>query len=173
MKKTLVLGALTLIVTAIVTAQGSAVPATKYDSILQSVGTSQKVDDPNGKPVHATEQQYKANNSKKTLKKVEELPGYVDDQEIEGKSGKNLKKSLMTYKEYINLGIDPAFRHDIDADRMVWVLQTKFTKTTNINGVDIVNPLVTTVYDAETGDQIAMTVSTDAPNGLANVKHAK
>ena len=138
------------------------------------VGTEKNLT-PEGGKLKLAEIHYKANKSKdeKSFKKVTDLSGYISDDVISTKGGKYTLKKLMTYKEYCDLGIDSAIYPDIDAERMVWVLSSKFDKTQYIEGAPIEKATVTTLYDAETGEQLCITINSDAPNGLVefNKKH--
>jgi hypothetical protein len=123
---------------------------------------------PDNKKVTVSDVIYKANKNKNqsAFKKVTDIDGYIPDTKLLESGGKYTLQKLMTYQEYFDLGIDDGFRNDIDPNRMVWVLTSKFTQPHNINGKMIQKAIVTTVYDAETGDPITLVVKSDDAHGL-------
>ncbi|QGQ98058.1 hypothetical protein EHS13_25785 [Paenibacillus psychroresistens] len=97
---------------------------------------------------------YEKNNDKDKSKfmKLQEITGYVSDKALAKKGGRNTRKQLMTYKEYIDLGIDNSVRHDTDLERMIWVLTSKFSGTHEVDGKKLYKGEVTSIIDAESGD---------------------
>lgn len=143
-----------------------------YDDVKQSLKSVSKASDPDGKKVIYPEIVYQANKDKDPInfKKPEDIKGYVSDEDLAKKGGKYLLEKQMTYREYFNLGIGSSIRHDIDPDRMVLVFTSQFDKTHYIEGKPIEKAIVTTVYDAETGEPLSMTVKSEDPNGLDAIK---
>lgn len=115
---------------------------------------------------------YKKNNDidKAKLKQPNEIKGFVPDATLAEKGGKYTLKKLMTYEEYYNLGIDDTIRHDIEPDRLVWVFTSRFNKTHYVNGYPVEKAVVTTLYDAETGDMLSFVATSEDPHGLDKVK---
>jgi len=109
---------------------------------------------------------YKANKDKdpSTFVKLADIKGYKTDDVLAESGGKYTLEKMMTYKEYIDLCIDPGVSYDIDPDRMVWVITSEFSEPHNINGIMVQNAVVTTAWDAETGAAISLTVNTTDKN---------
>jgi hypothetical protein len=107
-------------------------------------------------PVNMTGTQvdYVKNNDKdkSKFKKLQEISGYVSDKALAQKGGNYTRKQLMTYKEFLDLGIDDSIRHDTDPERMVWVITSKFSGTHDVDGKKVYKGEVTSIVDAETGD---------------------
>jgi hypothetical protein len=72
--------------------------------------------------------------------------------------------SLLTYKQYMNLGLENGVRDDIDPERMIWVFTSRFSGNHEVyDGQLIDGGTVTATYDAESGD--ALSVGVDASSG--------
>ncbi|NCO65325.1 hypothetical protein [Candidatus Aquicultor secundus] len=155
----------------ILTSQAYAHLGSRYDSAKAVLEKVTPTKDPDNKEVKLVDVSYKANKdiSNNKLKNVDKLPGYVSEADIAKKGGKYTLKSLMTYKEYFDMGIDPMLRHDIDPNRIVWVLISKFDKTHNVDGQPVEKATVTAAYDAETGAMISLVVTSSDPQGLKNL----
>lgn len=168
MKKRIIL--VTLILTSLIYAsQSYAYLSSRYDITSHSL-KGIFINNPDGTENRKAEIVYKANKCLNKYKNFDEIPGYVSDIDLSSKGGTYIQKQLITYKEYFDLGIDDLFRNDIDPNRMVWVFRSKFNKTHYIEGNPIEKAIVTTVFDAETGDPISLVVTSDDPHGLDNVK---
>lgn len=130
---------------------------------------------PNGKSKKYAEIKWKANHTinRNLLKRAEHLSGYVHEKALADKGARYTVKNVMTYKEYVDLGIDDTYRHDIDPNRLVWVFSSTFQKTHTINGVEIEKATVTTLYDAETGVPLTLHVSSQHPSGLKHLLKKK
>lgn len=111
---------------------------------------------------------YKSNQLKdpSLFKKIETLPGYVSDTELNQEGGQYTKKELMTYREYVNVVNDGSIRHDIDPQRMVWVLISKFNTPREILGRTINKAVIASLYDAETGQLLSTSIHSEDPNGI-------
>ncbi|RAP76099.1 hypothetical protein [Paenibacillus montanisoli] len=96
----------------------------------------------------------KANKNKapESFKNVESMQGIVPESKLDNAHYK-LKK-LMTYEESFNQGYTDQLIFEIDGDRMVYVVQVKSNKDINFDGRLVKCPLITTIYDAETGETI-------------------
>lgn len=138
-----------------------------YDKTNMMVNNHTPAANPDGSQVSKSPITYHANKDKATqMKAVEEIKGFATDAELAKKGGKYAKKQLMTYREYIDTEKPDAFRPDIDPDRMIWLINSKFTKTFEIEGNTVEKANVTTIYDAETGELLGLTVTSDDPNGF-------
>lgn len=135
-----------------------------YQRMKSEILAADKGLDIKDKEIKYTDIDYEKNDfkDKKLLKiqKVEDINGYVSDADLSKDGGKYIRKSLMTYQEYIDLGISKGIRHDISPDRLVWVLMCKYDKSKNFDGRVIEKPIITTVYDAETGASLQLSVDT-------------
>jgi hypothetical protein len=117
---------------------------------------------------------YQKNSSNAKYKKPEELSGYISENDLERKGGKYIRKVKMTYKEYINLGIEDGLRYDIDPERMVWVFTSRFSGQHEVGDRLIDKGEVTSVYDAETGDFLSVRSSGATVSGtLCDCKRPK
>lgn len=123
-----------------------------------------------GKPYKQTKEEIKAENetTKKLddirlkgnkhknvgeFKKVEELPGFVPDKKLENAEYKT--KTLMTYEDSYNQGYTDQIIYEIDPNRMIYVIQLQSYEELDYEGKKIKNPLITNIYDAETGEKIS------------------
>lgn len=109
---------------------------------------------------------YKANKEKdpSLFAKLSDIEGEKTHDALAESGGKYTLEKMMTYEEYINLGIDDGVSYNIDPDRMVWVITSEFSEPHNINGMMVQNAVVTTVWDAESGDSISLIVHSDDKN---------
>jgi hypothetical protein len=99
---------------------------------------------------------YPDNSTNAVFKKPEQLSGYVPDKDLAKNGGKYVRKSLMTYKQYVNLGLENGVRHDIDPERMIWVFTSRFSGKHEFGEATVDNGEVTSAYDAETGDMLSV-----------------
>jgi hypothetical protein len=106
---------------------------------------------------------YPKNNTNAGFKKPEQLSGYISEEELAQKGGTYIRKEIMTYKQYVNLGLENGVRHDIDPERMVWVFTSRFNGQHEVNEQLIDGGSVTASYDAESGDFLS--VGVDANSG--------
>jgi hypothetical protein len=106
---------------------------------------------------------YPKNSMDAVFKKPEQLSGYVSEEELAKKGGTYLRKEIMTYRQYVNLGLENGVRHDIDPERMVWVFTSLFSGQHEVNEQLIDGGSVTASYDAESGDFLS--VGVDANSG--------
>jgi hypothetical protein len=106
---------------------------------------------------------YKANKEMNIseFKTLDEIKGPRTDSEIAKDDGKYTLEKLMTYQEYVNMKISNGISCDIDPDRMVWVIISEFSGPHNVMGHIIQNAIITTVWDAETGDALSIHVHSD------------
>ncbi|MCX7923979.1 MAG: hypothetical protein N3B21_18490 [Clostridia bacterium] len=141
----------------------------KYDSIKSETQNKKESTDPDGKVLSYAEVKYKANKDKPRsfFKKENEYSGSVSDEELAKEGGKYIKKELMTYRDYVDF-IDPngGIRHDIDPDRMVWVVIIKYDKTHYIDDVPVEKAITTALRDAETGELLSVHANSEDPHGL-------
>ncbi|WP_159888008.1 hypothetical protein [Paenibacillus puerhi] len=139
----------------------------KYDIISNDIKNHIPSSGPDGKEVKLKSIDHPGNKDKVSmLKKEKDIEGFVPEVELTKKGGKYTKKSLMTYQEYIDSETLDGIRHDIHPERMVWVFTAKFDKTQYIEGKPVEKANITTLYDAETGEFLSITVTSDDPNGL-------
>jgi hypothetical protein len=106
---------------------------------------------------------YLKNSKDAVYKKPEQLSGYVSEEELAKKGGTYLRKEIMIYKQYVNLGLENGVRHDIDPERMVWVFTSRFSGQHEVNEQLIEGGSVNASYDAESGDFLY--VGVDANSG--------
>ncbi|MVO99722.1 hypothetical protein [Paenibacillus lutrae] len=169
----LVFSFVVLIVTSGVSFAALGKEKSKFEYVTESFSKHSPAPGPNGEKVKYVEKFYKKNDQLLTaskMKKVEELSGYLDEEKLAKKGGKYIRKEMMTYKEYINLGVDDSYMHDVDPDRLVWVISTKFNKTHYVDGNPVEKANVTSLFDAETGEFLSVTVTSDAPNAFSEFK---
>lgn len=140
----------------------------KYRNDKSQIKAAEVVKNPDGKEVKYSDIKYSANTEKKILP-LDQIQGYISDEDLGKKGAKYSIKKVMTYEEAYNSGYEEAIRHDIDPNRLVWVLRSNFNKTHVINGSAVEKAIVTTIYDAETGEFLGISVKSDAPNGLGNL----
>jgi hypothetical protein len=160
LKKPIALGLLFGVI-CLVAINTSASGYSKYSSIQDSLN-----DITSEKNVNSLEYYYSANDmaDPKTFVSLDKIKGAVTDQAVTDAGGVYRLQKLMTYKEYIDLGIDDGVSWYIDAKRMVWVLTTEFNRTHNVDGILYDHCIVTTTWDAATGDPISMIVQSDDPD---------
>jgi hypothetical protein len=137
-----------------------------YASMKASV-TQEK--DYYGKPVQLAPIVYPANQSidRRKLKQVRDLQGSFSDVELAEKGGYFTIKQIMTYRQYVNFGPSRGVRWDVDPDRLVWMIQARFPKSTDGNGNTVHNKVSTTLYDAQTGDMLEV-----GATNVSNPPHA-
>jgi len=109
---------------------------------------------------------YFANNQKDSNQflNITGLSGYVSPKELANQGGKYILQKLMTYKESCDLNYEDGISYDIDPDRVVWVIRTHFDQTNNLynfEGITIRDVTVSSIWDAETGDAISVTIQSD------------
>jgi hypothetical protein len=142
---------------------------TVYNTVKSNqTDNQQKHINPDGSTAVQTQIKYPENKSNDLtkFKKETDINGYVSDEALAAKGAKYTRKQIMTYEAYVNLNIDGAVRYDIDPDRMVWVFTSKFDKTHYINDKPVEKAVITTVYDAESGEMLSINVNSDDPHGM-------
>jgi hypothetical protein len=112
---------------------------------------------------------YLKNNKDAVFKKPEQLSGYVSEEKLAKNGGKYVRKEIMTYRQYVNLGLENGVRHDIDPERMVWVFTSRFSGQHEVNEQLIEGGSVTASYDAESGDFLS--VGVDANSGARTLSN--
>ncbi|MDQ0874322.1 hypothetical protein QFZ77_002981 [Paenibacillus sp. V4I3] len=127
-----------------------------YDKMNTAITGRGFSKDPDGKDISITSVNYKKTTEDVKIKKENEIPGYVSDIELAEKGGMYTRKSLMTYHDFIDLGIADDLRHDIEPERMVWVFTSKFSNDHNLGEGVVPTREVTTVIDGETGDVLSV-----------------
>jgi hypothetical protein len=115
-----------------------------------------------------TQVDYVKNNDKdkSKFKKLQETSGYVSDKALAKNGGHYTREQLMTYKEYLDLGIDNSIRHDTDPERMVWVITSKFSGFHDVDGKKVYKGEVTSIIDAETGDFLGFIATSEDQNSI-------
>lgn len=132
---------------------GAAAYAINDSAFLKSKEEINQNEEPTVK-LHEIRLEANKDKSVDDFKKIEELPGIVPDEKL--KNAEYKTKKLMTYKDSRNLGYtDQSIIYEIDPDRMVYVVQVKSHEELKYDEGKFKNPLITTIYDAETGEKIS------------------
>jgi hypothetical protein len=167
MKKGLLVVLLLVLISSVIAITASAKGPGKFDTFTSAFKNHDLAPDPDGKQVKVTDKRSKDNRDKApNLKKAENLDGYVSDEDLSKVGGKYAVKKMMTYREYFDQYGDGGYNHTIDPNRMVWVLVSKFDKTHYVDGSPVEKAIVTSLYDAETGELLEMGVTSEDPNGM-------
>ncbi|NLL05257.1 MAG: hypothetical protein GX270_05605 [Clostridiaceae bacterium] len=131
----------------------------KYQSAKENLQKTISETDNENERVELPKVSKKGNKESKNLKTFSQLYECENDNELDEKFKKNnkklLKKELLTYEEFIEeYDADAAVDFSTEPDRMIWVsvIHNKgevYTMRGSFNNV-----IVTTFYDAETGEDI-------------------
>lgn len=86
------------------------------------------------------------------LQPVEKMKGYIKENDLTN-GATYLNKELLDYESFINKYDNFDFNPAISGQRMVWVVTTNYPKGFNHRNGFVKNAVMTSYYDAETGEK--------------------
>jgi hypothetical protein len=102
------------------------------------------------------------------FKDITSIRGVPSEAEAESHQSRYILKNRMTYQEAYDQGYISQFIYDISGDRVVYVVQAQSLKDLEYDGRPIKTPLITTIFDAETGEKITSEWKTVDPKLLGS-----
>lgn len=101
---------------------------------------------------------YTANKElQERIKPVDAMSGYVADDKLKNNAVYKVKE-LLSYEDFLEKYTEFDLNPGISKDRMVWVTVRHYPEGINTERGFVENAIVTSYYDAETGDSIGFSL---------------